>query len=101
MSTLTKESKRSSFTNNFQNSLNDVKGTQNGIKNLISLKKLSNVGPSNIFDNGRSLTEPQEIANALINILLTLLLTFNLLLNTQTLQKLLVQIVFQLKFSSY
>ena len=27
-------------------------------------KKLSNVAPSNIFDNDRSLTEPQEIANA-------------------------------------
>ena len=25
---------------------------------------MSNVAPSNIFDNGRSLTEPQEIANA-------------------------------------
>ena len=32
--------------------------------NLISLKELSDVAPSNIFDNGRSLTEPQEIANA-------------------------------------
>ena len=27
-------------------------------------KKLPNVDPSNIFDNGRSLTEPQEIVNA-------------------------------------
>ena len=27
-------------------------------------KKLLNIGPPNIFDNGRSLTEPQETANA-------------------------------------
>ena len=32
--------------------------------NLTSLKELPNIAPSNIFDNGRSLTEPQEIANA-------------------------------------
>ena len=31
--------------------------------NLISLKELSNIAPSTIFDNGQSLTEPQEIAN--------------------------------------
>ena len=30
--------------------------------NFISLKELPNVAPSNIFDNGRSLTEPQEVA---------------------------------------
>ena len=35
-----------------------------GIKNLIPLKELHNVAPSNIFDNGLSLTELQEIANA-------------------------------------
>ena len=38
--------------------------TWKGIKNLISLKELLNVAPSSIFDNGRSLTEPKEIANA-------------------------------------
>ena len=59
-----KESKKSFFTNYFQNNLNDLKSTWKGIKNLISLKELPNVAPSNIFDNGRSLTEPQEIANA-------------------------------------
>ena len=59
-----KESKKSYFTNYFQNNLNDLKSTWKGIKNLISLKELPNVAPSNIFDNGRSLTEPQEIANA-------------------------------------
>ena len=32
-----------------------------GIENLISLKELSNVASSKIFDNGRSLTEQQEI----------------------------------------
>ena len=41
-----------------------LKEYMKGIKNLISLKELPNVAPSNIFDNGRSLTEPQEIANA-------------------------------------
>ena len=64
LSTLMKESKKSYFTNYFQNNLNDLKSTWKGIKNLISLKELPNVAPSNIFDNGRSLTEPQEIANA-------------------------------------
>ena len=59
-----KESKKSYFTNYFQNNLNDLKSTWKGIKNLISLKELPNVAPSNMFDNGQSLTEPQEIANA-------------------------------------
>ena len=59
-----KESKKSCFTNYFQNNLNDLKSTWKGIKNLISLKELPNVAPSNMFDNGQSLTEPQEIANA-------------------------------------
>ena len=62
--TLMKESKKYCFTNYFQNNLTDLKSTWKGIKNLISLKELPNVAPSNIFDNGRSLTEPQEIANA-------------------------------------
>ena len=66
MSTLInlKESKRPYFTNYFQNNLNDLKSTWKCIKNLISLKELSKVAPSNIFDNGWRLTEPQEIANA-------------------------------------
>ena len=64
-----KESKKSYFTNYFQNNLNDLKSTWKGIKNLISLKELPNVAPSNVFDNGRSLTELQEIANAFNNIL--------------------------------
>ena len=63
LSTLMKESKKSYFTNYFQNNLNDLKSTWKGIKNLISLKELPNVAPSNIFDNGRSLAEPREIAN--------------------------------------
>ena len=61
--TLMKESKKYYFTNYFQNNLNDLKSTWKGIKNLISLKELPNATPSNIFDNGRILTEPQEIAN--------------------------------------
>ena len=61
MPTLTKESKKCYFTNYFQNNLNNLKSTWKGIKNLISLKALP--APSNIFDNGRILTEPQEIAN--------------------------------------
>ena len=48
-----------------QININDLKSTWKGIKNLISLKELPNVALSNIFDNGRSLTDPQEIANAL------------------------------------
>ena len=59
-----KESKRSSFTNYFQNNLNDLKSIWEGVNNLISLKELSNVAPSNIFHNDRSSNEPQEIANA-------------------------------------
>ena len=54
-----KESKKSYFTNYFQNNLNDLKSTWKGIKNLISLKELPNVAPSNIFDNAPRLTEPQ------------------------------------------
>ena len=78
-----KESKKSYFTNYFQNNLNDLKSTWKGIKNLISLKELPNVASSNIFDNSRSLTEPQEIANYFNKYLYTLLLTFNLLLDNK------------------
>ena len=39
--TLMKESKRSYFANYFQNNLNDLKSTWEGIKNLISLKKIA------------------------------------------------------------
>ena len=83
LSTLMKESKKSYFTNYFQNNLNDLKSTWKGIKNLISLKELPNVASSNIFDNSRSLTEPQEIANYFNKYLYTLLLTFNLLLDNK------------------
>ena len=38
--------------------------TWKSIKNLIFPKELPNVAPSNIFDNGRNLTEPIEMANA-------------------------------------
>ena len=55
--TLTKDNKRSCFTSYFQNNLIDFKSTWKGVKNLISLKKLPNVAPSNIFDNDLSLTE--------------------------------------------
>ena len=41
-----------------------MKITWKGIKDLIFLKEFPNVAPSNVFDNGRSLTEPQDIANA-------------------------------------
>ena len=44
-----KESKRSYFTNYFQNNLNDLKTTWKGIEKLISLKELSNIAPSNIL----------------------------------------------------
>ena len=64
LSTVMKESKKSYFTNYFESNLNDIKSTWKGIKNLISLKELPNVAPSNIFVNGRSLTELQDIANA-------------------------------------
>ena len=64
LSTLMKESKKSYFTNYYQNNLNDLNSTWKGIKNLISLKELPNVTPPNIFDNGRSLTEPQEIVSS-------------------------------------
>ena len=54
-----KESKKSYFTNYFQKNLNELKSTWKRTKNLIPLKELPNVAPSNIFDNGRSLTEQQ------------------------------------------
>ena len=57
LSTLIKESPRSYFTNYFQSTLNDLKNTRKGIKNLISLQELPNAAQSNIFDYGRSLTE--------------------------------------------
>ena len=81
LSTLMRERKISYSTNYFQHNLNDLKSTWKGIKNLFSLKELPDVVPSNIFDNYRSFTEPQEIANAFKNNLLTLLLTFRLLLD--------------------
>ena len=58
-----KESRKSYLRNYLQNNLNDLKSTWKGVNNLISLKELPNVAPSNIFDNGQSLTEPQDIAN--------------------------------------
>ena len=64
LSTLMKESKKSYFTNYFQNKLHDLTSAWKGIKNVISLKELPNVVLSNIFDNDQRLTEPQEIANA-------------------------------------
>ena len=64
LSTLMKESKKYYFTNYFQNNLNDLTSAWKVIKNLISLKELPKLAPSNIFDNGQRLTEPQEIANA-------------------------------------
>ena len=80
-----KESKRSYFTNYIQNSLNYLMSTWKGMKNLGSLKELPNVAPFNIFDNGQSLTEPQEmmiLTMILTNILLTLLQTFNRLFSS-------------------
>ena len=41
-----------------------MRGTWKDIKKLIYLKELPNIAPSNIFDNGWSLSEPQETANA-------------------------------------
>ena len=126
-----KEIKRSYVTDYFQNNLNDLKSTWKGIKKLISLKELSNIAPSNIFDNDRSLTEPQEIGNALnkyfVNVAMDIQSSIrysknnfqdflppininafflNLADKTEVKNiiislKLLVQIVFQLKFSSY
>ena len=64
LSTLLRESERSYFTKYFQNNLNDLKSTWKGIKTLIFLEKLPNIAPSTIFDNGQSLSKPQEIANA-------------------------------------
>ena len=55
--------KKSYFTNYFQNNLNDLESIWKVIKNLIFLKELPNVVSSNIFDNGRSLTEPQDAFN--------------------------------------
>ena len=49
-----KESKKSYFTNYFQDNLNDLKITWKGMKNLISLKELPNAVLSIIFDNSRS-----------------------------------------------
>ena len=62
--TLMTENKRSYFTKYFQNNLHDLKSKWKVIKKLISLTALSDIAPSNIFDNNRSLTEPQELANA-------------------------------------
>ena len=58
------ESKKYYFTNYFQNDINDLKNKWKGTKNLISSKELPNIAPSIIFENARSLTEPQEIGNA-------------------------------------
>ena len=67
-----KESKRTYFTNYFQNNLNDLKTTWKGIKKLIFLEELSNIVSSNIFDNSRSLTEPLKITLALFVLIYSL-----------------------------
>ena len=59
-----KDAKRSDFTNNFQNNLNYLKSIWKGIKELISLKELPDIAPSNIFVNDQSLIETQKIASA-------------------------------------
>ena len=50
LSTLMKETEKSCFINYSQNNLNDLKSTWKGIKNLMSLKELPNVAPSNVLD---------------------------------------------------
>ena len=54
LSTLMKGRRISYCTDSLQNNLNNLKSTWKGVKNLISLKKISNAAPSNIFDNGQS-----------------------------------------------
>ena len=44
------DGKKSYFPNYFHNNLNELKNTWKGMKNLISLKELPIVPPSNIFD---------------------------------------------------
>ena len=50
LSTLMQVGKKSYFPNYFHNNLNELKNTWKGMKNLISLKELPIVPPSNIFD---------------------------------------------------
>ena len=54
LSTLMKGRRISYCTDSLQNNLNNLKSTWKGVKNLISLKKISNAAPPNIFDNGQS-----------------------------------------------
>ena len=53
-STLLKQNERSSFTNYFQNNLNDLNSTWKGLKKLIPLKESPNIASYLIFDNDRS-----------------------------------------------
>ena len=41
-----------------------MKSTWKDKKKLNSLKESPNIAPSTVFDNGRNVTKPQEIANA-------------------------------------
>ena len=103
-----KESKRFHFTHYFQNNLNDLKSAWKGIEKLISLEEFSNIAPSNIFNNGRNLTEPQEIADTFnkyfvyvaTDIQSSIRYSKNDFHNFHP-PKLLVQTAFQLKFPSY
>ena len=64
ISTLLKRSKRLYFTTFFNDNLNNLKNTWKGIKNLISLKTVSNSSPSSIYYNNKTVTSPFEIASA-------------------------------------
>ena len=68
ISTLLKRTKRSYFTNFFNDNLNDLKNTWKGIKNLISFKTVSHYSPSSIYYNNKTVTSPFEIANITLNI---------------------------------
>ena len=63
-----KKSKQAYYDKYFERNWNNIKNTWKGIKSLISLKTVASNVPTVLFlDNGRTITNPYDIANTFNN----------------------------------
>ena len=63
-----KKSKQAYYNKYFERNWDDIKSTWKGIKSLISLKNLASSVPAVLsFDNGDTITNPDDIANTFNN----------------------------------
>ena len=62
--TLIRKSKQNHFNKYFTDNVKNLRETWKGINNIIQIKNNNESLPSCIFENGSSITDPSEIANA-------------------------------------